>query len=95
MQRMWRSVLILLALLSSVVILSAQDEAEIITVVGSGIVNPVLENIITASETELEFDISTTRTTAAFEQLCRVKRILPQLIVQYLFKKRLFVVKTK
>ncbi|MDQ7025550.1 MAG: substrate-binding domain-containing protein [Anaerolineae bacterium] len=70
MQRMWRSVLILLALLSSVVILSAQDEAEIITVVGSGIVNPVLENIITASETELEFDISTTGTTAAFEQLC-------------------------
>lgn len=70
MQKMWRSVLTLLALLSSVVILSAQDEAETITVVGSGIVNPVLETIITDSETELEFDISTSGTTAGFEQLC-------------------------
>ena len=70
MLKTWRSVLILLALLSSVVILSAQDEAETITVVGSGIVNPALESVIAASETELEFNITTTGTAAGFEQFC-------------------------
>src|SRR5688572_20617804 len=70
MQKIWRSALFLLALLSSVVFLSAQDEAQTITVVGSGIVNPVLESIIAASATELEFDITTTGTAAALEQFC-------------------------
>jgi phosphate transport system substrate-binding protein len=70
MLKTWRSVLFLLALLSSVVILSAQDEAETVTVVGSGIVNPALESVIAASETELVFDVTTTGTAAGFEQFC-------------------------
>lgn len=70
MQKIWRSALALLALLSSVVFLSAQDETQTIAVVGSGIVNPVLESVITASATELEFDMTTAGTAAAVEQFC-------------------------
>lgn len=62
------SFIILLALLTSTTILFAQDE-ESFTVVGSGIVNPVVEALAEANNTDT-ISIETTGTSAGFEQFC-------------------------
>lgn len=60
-------ILALLALLLPSVIVFAQDESEI-TVVGSGIVTPVVEALADATETNLNIDVTGTNT--GFESFC-------------------------
>jgi phosphate transport system substrate-binding protein len=62
------SVLFLLALLTSTTVLFAQDTTST-TIVGSGIVNSIVESLAEANETDT-FTITTTGTTAGFEQFC-------------------------
>ncbi len=62
------SFIILLALLTSTTVLFAQD-TDPFTVVGSGIVNSVVESLAEANETDA-ITIVTTGTTAGFEQFC-------------------------
>lgn len=62
------SLLFLLALLTSTTILFAQD-ADISTVVGSGIVNTIVESLAEAHEADT-LTITTTGTSAGFEQFC-------------------------
>jgi len=62
------SLIFLLALLTSTTVLFAQD-AEPFTVVGSGIVNSVVESLAEANETDA-INITTTGTLAGFEQFC-------------------------
>lgn len=62
------SLLFLLALLTSPTALFAQD-TETINIVGSGIVNSVVESLAEANETD-SINIETTGTSAGFEQFC-------------------------
>lgn len=62
------SVLFLLALLTSTTVLFAQDTTSS-TVVGSGIVNSIVESLAEANETDT-LTITTTGTSAGFEQFC-------------------------
>jgi len=62
------SLLFLLALLTSTTVLFAQD-TDPFTVVGSGIVNSVVESLAEANETDA-ITIVTTGTSAGFEQFC-------------------------
>lgn len=62
------SVLFLLALLTSTTVLFAQD-TESATIVGSGIVNSIVESLAEANEADT-LTITTTGTSAGFEQFC-------------------------
>lgn len=62
------SVLFLLALLTSTTVLFAQD-ADTATIVGSGIVNSIVESLAEANETDT-ITITTTGTSVGFEQFC-------------------------
>ena len=63
------SFFLLLALLSSTTVLFAQD-TETVTIVGSGIVNSIVESLAEANETD-SITISTTGTSAGLEQFCQ------------------------
>ena len=63
-------IILVLALLSSFSILSAQDDTKI-TVVGSGIVTPVLQSLITASGVSITPTAKITGTNSGFEQFCQ------------------------
>ena len=61
--------ILVLALLISTGILSAQDDTKI-TIVGSGIVTPVLQSLVTASGVSITPDVSITGTNNGFEKFC-------------------------
>jgi len=62
-------IIVLLALLTSTSILSAQDSTPI-RVVGSGIVAPILQSLATESGTTVTLDVNITGTNSGFEQFC-------------------------
>jgi phosphate transport system substrate-binding protein len=67
-----RSMCVLLALLLSAVFITAQDDdtPATVSVAGSGIVNPLLEDLADASDTDVSLDVQTVGTAAGLEQLC-------------------------
>lgn len=62
--------MLVLALLTSARLLTAQDDTKI-TVVGSGIVTPVLQSLATASGVTVNLNVSVTGTNSGFEQFCQ------------------------
>lgn len=62
--------LILLALIISPAAIYAQDDSSEITVIGSGIVEPLFQALVTQSETELTPQINITGTSSGFAQFC-------------------------
>ena len=68
-----RSVILMLALLLSTVFITAQEDdntSDAVNVAGSGIVNPLLEELVSATETGSTLEIATIGTAAGLEQLC-------------------------
>lgn len=72
MQKVTRrlGLLILLTLILSPIALYAQEDTSEITVIGSGIVEPLFQALITNSETELTPNINITGTNTGFAQFC-------------------------
>jgi phosphate transport system substrate-binding protein len=62
-------IFLVLALLLSTSMLSAQDDTQV-TVVGSGIVSPVLQSLVTASGVPVSLDVSISGTNGGFEKFC-------------------------
>ncbi|MGJ3240498.1 MAG: PstS family phosphate ABC transporter substrate-binding protein [Anaerolineae bacterium] len=60
----------LLILMSSTTFAQEENDTEGVQVVGSGVVNPLLETLISTSETDVTFDVQTTGSATGFEEFC-------------------------